>query len=326
MHSRRLLPLLLCPLVFLGGCWNGRLLLYFERPYWVSLGEDRPLRLGFEREALRDGYLPSLVISTETEDPLTRLTRELSRGRFPAAIVSPLASLSAADFARQWPGTTFILVGGTPRDDPPPNCVQLLFDRGPAFRSTGYAAGLAAREEDPAADANALVAKVAVFSLSSFASDGEIQAFQAGVAEALDGAQPAVQTVAEPVDRTAVQNTLQQMRRDGAEIFLLHLGALDSYGLQVLQDAGGSAVVADWASSQTNPRAVFLSVEEDVQAGIATALRTLKAPAAGASGPGSTNTGASAGRVVQGSVHIVVGKARAVPQAARSRVEGRSGP
>ncbi|HET6485809.1 MAG TPA: hypothetical protein VFH83_05290, partial [Spirochaetia bacterium] len=79
MHSRLLLPLLLCPLVLLGGCWNGRLLFFFEQPYWVSLGDDRPLRLGLDREALRDGYLPSLVIPAVTEDPLTRLTRELSR-------------------------------------------------------------------------------------------------------------------------------------------------------------------------------------------------------------------------------------------------------
>jgi len=310
-------------LVLLGGCWNGRLLLYFEQPYWASLGDDGPLRLGLQREALRDGYLPSLVIPPVTEDPLTRLTRELSRGRFPAVVVSPLSSLSADALVSRWPGTTFLLIGGTRRDDLPPNCVQLLFDRGPAFRSAGYAAGAAVREEDPAAAADALARKVGVLSLVSLAADGETRAFQAGVAEALASVQPAVATVSEPVDRTAVQNTLQQMRRDGVEIVLLHLGALDAYGLQVLQDAGASAVVADWESSQTNPRAVFLSVEEDPQAGIAAALRTLKGPAAGATGSGSANTRASGGRVVDGPVRVVVGKARPVPRAALSRIEGR---
>jgi len=323
VHSRLLLPLVLCSLLLLGGCWNGRVLLFFEQPYWTSLGDDRPLRIRLERQALRDGYYPSLVIPAETEDPLTGLARDLSRRDFPAAIVSPLVSLTAVDLARRFPGTIFLLLGGARRDDLPPNCIQILFDRSSAFRTAGFAAGQAVREEDPNAGAEALVAKVAVLELSSLAADGEAGAFQAGVAEALDGAQPAARTVTEPVDRSAVQNTLQQMRRDGAEIFLLHLGALDAYGLQVLQDAGGSAVVADWESSQTNPRAVFLSVEEDVPDAIAAALRTLKRPADGRSVAGPTNTGVSASRVLFGPVHLAVGKARPVPQAAVGRVEAR---
>jgi hypothetical protein len=84
------------------------------------------------------------------------------------------------------------------------------------------------------------------------------------------------------------------------------MGSLDSWALEVMKDAGGCAVVADWASSGAFPGQVFVSVEEDVPAGIAQAL-THAAPGI---------------RTVDGPVRVVAGKARPVPAAARSRLGG----
>ena len=130
-------------------------------------------------------------------------------------------------------------------------------------------------------------------------------AFTSGVAEALDGGQPVTRTLSKPTDRSAVKGAIEQMRRAGVEIFLLGTGSLDPWCLEVMSTAGGSAVVADWAMSGAFPRQVFLSIEEDIPAGIGRAL----APRAPGSGP------------VRGPVRVVSGGARPVPAAARSRLE-----
>jgi hypothetical protein len=124
------------------------------------------------------------------------------------------------------------------------------------------------------------------------------------VAEALDGARPTVRALADGTDRPGVKAAIEQMRAQGVEIFLLGLGSLDPWCLEVMKDMGGCAVVADWASSGAFPAQVFVSVEEDIPAGISQAL-THAAPDV---------------RSVNGPVRVVAGKARDMPAAARSRL------
>ena len=137
-------------------------------------------------------------------------------------------------------------------------------------------------------------------------TDEETGAFSSGVAEALDGGQPALRTPSSPLDRGAVKAAIEQMRQAGVEIILLGTGSFDPWCLEVMAGAGGSAVVADWAASRAFPKQVFLSVEEDIPHGIGRAL------AARAAGPGA----------VSGPVYIIIrGAARHVPAAAMSRME-----
>ena len=100
----------------------------------------------------------------------------------------------------------------------------------------------------------------------------ETDAFSSGVAEALDGGRPVLRALPSPLDRGAVKAAIEQMRQSGVEIFLLGTGSLDPWCLEVMAGAGGSAVVADWATSRAFPRQVFLSVEEDITGGIGRAL------------------------------------------------------
>jgi hypothetical protein len=96
------------------------------------------------------------------------------------------------------------------------------------------------------------------------------------------------------------------MHTEGVEVFLLGMGNLDAWCLEVLQTTGGCAVVADWAASAAFPEQVFLSIEEDIRGGILRAL-TL-------AGPGT--------KAVSGPVHIVNGRARPVSEEAHARREG----
>ena len=91
------------------------------------------------------------------------------------------------------------------------------------------------------------------------------------------------------------------MHRDGVQLFLLGMGALDAWGLEVLQGTGGAAIVADWAASGAFPGQVFLSVEEDIPGGIARALAS----------PGRL-------RSINGPVRLVSGRARPVPREVES--------
>jgi hypothetical protein len=288
------------------GCWNGRVLLAFEQPFWTSLGDDLPERLALARECLPRGYLPRLLLTPPPEDPAARLARELASGRYRAAVVSPLLSSQWRGFAAQFAQTRFILIGEGSPPDLPSNVTLVRYDRTDAFRAAGFAAGLSVREEGGGAGDASLAGRVGMILASVGVLTGEeTDAFASGVAEALDGGRPSVRTLANATDKVAAKSAIEQMRQAGVEILLLGMGSLDPWCLEIMASAGGSAVVADWAVSGAFPRQVFLSIEEDVPRGIGRALAAL-----------SSNTAH-----VRGPVRLFVGSARPVPVGAKSRVE-----
>jgi basic membrane lipoprotein Med (substrate-binding protein (PBP1-ABC) superfamily) len=304
------LPVLTVALILsLSGCWSGRALLVFERPYWDGIDGNLRLRASLVVHALGRGYLPRLSLVEAPAEPVARLVTELSRHRYATAVVGPLLAEEWQSFTPKFPRTRFLLVDGEiPETDQPPNVILLGFDRGVAFRAAGFAAGHAVQEKFGGAQMGTLGPHIGVLVASmSDLSASETDAFSAGVAEALDGALPVLTRMPASVDRAAAVNTVKKMSRDGADIILLGMGSLNPWCLEALKDVGGAAVVADWASSGAFPHQVFLSVEEDVVSGIDRGLAALMRGA----------------RSVNGPVRIVTGLARAVPAAARARVEGR---
>jgi hypothetical protein len=307
---KRLFMLIVCSLwaLLACSCWNGRVLLAFEEPFWASLGDDLPARLAVARESVPRGYLPRVMLTRAPDDPLARLERALTTGAYRTAVVGPLASSQWRAFVPQFARTRFILVGDIDAAGLPINAREVRYDRTGAFRSAGFAAGSTVLEEGGGDGSAALAGRVGMLlSADGVLTSEETEAFSSGVAEALDGGRPVTRMLAKPVDKPAVKAAIEQMRQSGTEILLLGTGELDPWCLEVMSSAGGSAVVADWVMSGAFPRQVFLSVEEDIPQGIG---RALAAPAS-RQGP------------VAGPVRIVVGKARPVPSAAKIRLEGR---
>jgi hypothetical protein len=294
-------------LLLVSGCWNGSVMFSFEQPFWMSLGDDAQVRLSIARAAVQNGYLPRIFVRGPQENPAARLSQDVSAGPFRTVVVGPLLSYEWKGYVPQSPRTRFILIEGGAVDDLPQNAVALVFDRTRAFTEAGFAAGESVRERARGEVSLALGSRVGILlNSTSPLTAAETEGFVAGVADALQGARPTVRVLADGTDRPGVKTAIEQMRAQGVEIFLLGMGSLDPWCLEVMRDAGGCAVVADWASSGAFPAQVFVSVEEDIPAGIARAL--------GRTAPGT--------RTVDGPVRVVAGKARPVPAAARSRMGG----
>lgn len=292
-----LLAIALLPLA-LAGCWNGRVLIAVEQPFWASRDGDRLLRWPLERAALSRGYLPRVLLMGPQTDPKVRLLQELASRRYTAAVVGPLLSLEAGSFAPSSPRTRFLLLDDLSSLQPPANAARLVFDRESAFRDAGKAAAISLRAEAGGAAFSGLSSRIVVLlSARPTGTQRELDAFTAGVASALDGGIPLVRRIADPVDRVSLKNAIDQMRREGAEFFLLLLGVPDSWCLEALRTAGGSAIVTDWSGSGALPGQVFLSIETDIPGAFA---RFLSERSRGSS-------------PVAGTVTLVAGQARPVP-------------
>jgi hypothetical protein len=237
----------------------GRLLVLAADPWWTAASGGSPsLARRLDVAALRAGYLPAFVEVPVREDARERLLEALSRRRVAAAVIGPPLSSSADEYAARFPGTTFVLVGGTGADDGIPNTVQLVFDRAAAFQEAGALAAAAgvtavlAAEGRPAA---------------------ETEAFFRGVASVESAPVPASREVGSAPDLPALKSAVGELRAAGIGVFLYRPTGSGSAFLEVLAAAGGIAVVEDWAASRPRPSQVLASVEDDLPAGIARCLK-----------------------------------------------------
>jgi len=307
----RALTLPLLCVFLLSGCWNGRALFFFEQPFWSTLGDDARIRVTLMSASLRRGYFPRIDIAAPGGDSQAGLVKDAGKGAYSTVVVGPLLSSEWKSYVPRISGARFILVDvSPPAADPPPNVLFLTFDRREAFHAAGFAAAASALEGhggDGATDPGQRIGLL--LSNGTELSPDEIDAFNAGVAESLNGARPVTRLLSAPIDKASVKTAVQEMQRQGTEIFLLGLGSVDPLGLEVMKDTGGCAVVADWAASGAYPAQVFLSVEEDVPGGLLRALAALR-----------TDT-----RSVSGPVRLVAGKARPLPSAVRGHVDGDRG-
>ena len=268
-----------------------------EPPFWASLGEPTRVKAELAIHSILRGYLPTFLSVGAQENPRERLVAALGSGRFSAAVIGPLLSLEAASFAEGFPRVRFVMIGGRPTEGDASKVTRVVFDRTEAYRTAGDCARLSLAES-PSGGKIGVLAAVAS---ASAAVDAEVQAF-------LDGAGPqsaraVVRSIDEPVDAAKVRTAVEEMRREGVEIFLPRLGGHDVSCLESLVDAGGCAVTADWEVSGAFSRQVFLSVEERTIDGIARGLAKR--------GKG--------GGTVQGTVVLACGNARAVSREIREK-------
>lgn len=291
---------LLVPL-FLCGCSKPLALAFFEPPFWDAVGGRGGLGRDLERSAGERGYRVRLLVAEAKGGPLDQLERILAKERIGTVILGPLASFEGARIAGSFPGTRFILVDGQGGEDAAGNTVQLQFDRRAAFRTAGAAAARSAA--DGAAGPTGRVGVVRM--LPAGAGDFDGDAFREG-AEGVTGAGSVpIRELPETADRPQVRKAVEEMRTAGVEVFLLRAGSMASFLLETLRETGGSAVVEDWASSRMLPAQVFLSVEEDLPAGIGLCL----------------DGRAGGGALVYGPVRIVAGEARIIPAGLRETLD-----
>ncbi|MCX6376035.1 MAG: hypothetical protein NTU88_08415 [Armatimonadetes bacterium] len=295
----------------LSGCWRGRLLVCGEDPFWASLGEPTRVKAELAIHSILRGYLPTFLSVGVQENPRERLVAALGSGRFSAAVVGPLLSLEAAGFVGGFPRVRFVMIGGRPTEGDASKVTRVVFDRTEAYRTAGDCARLSLAESPPggrigvlAAGSGAAAAEAsasAAVASASAAVDEEVRAFLEGAGP--EGARAVVRGIDEPVDAAKVRTAVEEMRREGVEIFLPRLGGRDVSCLESLGETGGCAVTADWEVSSAFPRQVFLSVEERTIDGIARGLAK--------SGKG--------GGTVEGTVVLACGEARAVSREIREK-------
>lgn len=285
--------LFLCVLL-LAGCWNGRALLSFEQPFWSTLNGDSRLKAALTADALRHGYVPRIVVGSGGADPQKALVAAVSTGRDAVVVVGPLLSFDWASYVPMFPKARFVLIDApVPTQVPPANAVFLTFDRTAAFREAGREAAQTVRARLGASGAAGsavpgaeLAPRIAVLtSADSDLSDKETDAFTGGVAETLDGNRPLTRALPAAPDRNVITSAVDQMRRAGAEIFLVGLGERNPVALEALRDNEASAVVADWAASGASAGQVLLSVEADVPGGITLAWDALRSGVGRVDGP-----------------------------------------
>jgi basic membrane lipoprotein Med (substrate-binding protein (PBP1-ABC) superfamily) len=298
--NRRIPLILLILFVFLlSGCESGRVLFWFEQPYWSTRGGSLVLQARLDAFALVHWKLPTFTVIPAGADPRAALTSALASGRYATVVVGPLLSLDFAAIAESHPRVRFILVGAPPeRGALPPNVTALAFDRREAFREAGTIAALVAEGQSSAASSSRPLVGI-VTSAASDLSAEEMAAFSEGVAATANAMKPTVRTLTGPADAASLQSVLAVMRKDGVQVFLLAVGASNPVALEALKSAGGSAVVADWAAARPDPRHVLLSVETDETAGIMSAIA------------------AKGGSIVSGHVRVELGDAGPLPASAR---------
>jgi hypothetical protein len=222
---------------------------------------------------------------TPQEKPLDRLLREAGTPRRGVVVVGPLLSYEWRSFVSRIPSTRFILIGEIAADDLPRNATVLRFDRVPSFHDAGRRSAEAAR---------AAGGRVGIIvSASSELDDAETSAFTQGVNDVAGGDPPPLRTLPAAPDKAAVQAAIQDLRAQGIDVFLVGLGSLDPWALEVLKTSGGKAVLAGWRASGAFGSQVLLAVEQDVPGGIARALSASSRGQASVEGPVILVTGGS---------------------------------
>jgi basic membrane lipoprotein Med (substrate-binding protein (PBP1-ABC) superfamily) len=285
--------LLVVSTLFVLACSSKQMVVFVSQPYWESADRDGALHRKLSSVAKTHGLGLRLVLAGTTDDARGVLSRELSSSRASVVVAGPLSSAPAAQLAPGFPSVLFILMGEGGSGDGA-NVERLLFDRGPAFRTAGYASGLALGG-----------AKAGVILRSPrSAVEGDVSAFASGLKDAGLADRLVVRDLGGAADPAVVQRAVNEMRAAGVDIFLPKLGDRNQSCLEALRVSGGCAVTEDWEASGAFKSQVFLSIEEDVAAGVDACLKT--------AGQGRTT--------VYGPVRLACGRAREVPRELRDRI------
>jgi len=257
-HRRRSVAAPLLLLATLGLCSCARVVVLAADPWWSAVTGGSPaLAREVTAAALRRGYLPTFVVVPVREDPRERLAEPLARLRPAAAVLGPPLSSDAGALASRFPDVTFVLVGGRGIEDGIANTVQISFDRIGAFREAGTIAA--------ASGATAVLS-------AGGRSDAETAAFVERVLATPGAPAPVVRALSATPNRDELRTAVAALRAAGLSVFLYRPPSAGAQFLEALAEAGGCAVVEDWAASRPRPGQVLVSIEDDLPATVAAGL------------------------------------------------------
>lgn len=245
--------------------------LFFLDPYSAQL------QPGLARE-VEPAFRAAMVVRPIGQEA-ERDLRGILAGRRPSVVfLSPLFDLDLEALAGEYPEVLFVRPETAPGGAGPPRAswLPLRFDYAAAMREAGrHAARLAS---DPALGIRLGASSAAPVRVGILVSESapwlqqRVTAFRQGLAEAGETRQALYRQVDSVNDRVKARRLLEEMRAEGAGVFLLLTYSLSGFCLDYLGKEGALAIAQDAAAAAAYPETVAAYFEEDT----ADALRRLR--------------------------------------------------
>jgi hypothetical protein len=247
-------------------CGNPEHLLLYAEEFWWEFLDDRPdFRMKLE-EAARQFELV-LLLNNTGGDPAQILAENRS---IRVAITGPFLASEEGKLATQYPEILFIGsgMGSGTAGEQPPNLLRIAFNRTEAYQEAGRRIG-----ELVVAQGNAAGARAGILSLESGEQgEKELAAFREGFNGVASESLLTERRLLDRYDRVEAVKALEEMKKEGAQYFLLEVFGLNIYCLDYLQREGGKAVVSDLRGGWFGGESVLFSIEEDHLGSLVTSL------------------------------------------------------
>jgi hypothetical protein len=276
---RKLVVLLL--LSSLASCQAAPPLLLLLDPYYAQLLTAEGTGEGSLERSLRGTFR----VRTEVLDPQANAAEEAERvvgAQHPRWVfLSPLLPFDGEALAARFPEVRFLGErAAAPVASPVPNLTRLSFQRERAFRDAGTVVARLLRRPslEPLVGASAAGRQPKaglLLAAPTPEAEREAQAFREAFAAEAGPGLLVERRLASLADTAQARRALQEMREEGAVVFMLKTYGLTGFCLETLRSEGGLAVLEEGAGAQAFTGQVLLWFEED----LAGALRSL--PAAG---------------------------------------------
>jgi hypothetical protein len=255
--------------LFSFSCSGQRVLIFYTEEYW------------WEFLAGRDGFEESLQEMLQTKGwRMERVWNEDSRvpgiepGNADLIVLNPFMQKLALQLAEGNPDLPFLFIGNLNLEAvQPKNLLIASFDRYESYRDAGEMMGRLIADLNISAEE---VKKLGILSSrESQAADREIDAFLEGFLESSEQYFLIERELEDSEDRIKVRAILEEMKKQGAFLYLLKLYNLLPVCLDFIDKEGGMAIVEDWSRSTAFADNIALSLEEDYVATFSAALENL---------------------------------------------------
>lgn len=257
MPHRSAAAALLAFLLLLGSCSAQPLFLFYLDTYSAELepalaARRRPMAAALQPEFRTAAVVRPLTTAAEKD------LRSLLAVRRPAVVyVSPLFGVDARGLLTDFPGVVFV---GARQAGAGPGWIAAEPDFGKSLRAAGrLAAGLA--EGLGGSEGSTRVGILAVG--SAYRLGERIAVFREGYVDGGGPGSPLYRQLDSPNDRVRARQLLEEMRQEGAGLFLLLTYSLTGFCLEYLQKQGGRAIAQGPQAAAAFPEAVLLYFEED---------------------------------------------------------------
>ncbi len=255
--------------LFLVSCSGQRVLIFYTEEYWWEFLSGRD---GFE-ESLREmlqskGWRMERVWNEGSQVP------GIEPGNADLIVLNPFMQKLALQSAEGNPDLPFLFIGNLDlKAAQPKNLLIASFDRYESYRDAGEMMGRLITDLNISAEE---VKKLGILrSRESQAADREIDAFLEGFLESSEQYFLIERELEDLEDRIKVRAILEEMKKQGAFLYLLKLYNLLPVCLDFFDKEGGMAIVEDWSRTTAFAENIALSLEEDYIATLRAALENL---------------------------------------------------